>query len=359
MRALFPVFLFIWFNALGQEVEHRLILFGDAGEVNAGQRAAIQKAVELIIPEKSSVYFLGDNIYPYGMALDRSEIQESIDILESQYLPFTERNIPVTFVAGNHDWDKSRSMGLEKVKAQEEFIKGRGIKNLRFLPKAGSADVIAEDVTNSARILVYDSEYWLFPHHSNPDSALSSSIRQEFLQVIRQEVEQNKDKHVLILSHHPMRSYGEHGKNITWKDHIFPLTRINNNMYLPLPVLGSLYPLIRTTIFYSAEDATHPLYRELINDITRATKDFSNLIFVAGHDHGLQMIQDNNFIQIVTGSGAKRSHIAKHPTQQFVSNKQGFCVIDCLDNGQLLVSFYTVLNNQTTKSYEVNLPNLN
>src|SRR5690606_9611829 len=90
---------------------------------------------------------------------------------------------------------------------------------------------------------------------------------------------------------------------------IFPLTRINKNMYLPLPVLGSLYPLVRTTIFYSAEDTTHPLYRELINDVTRTTKDFSNLIFVAGHDHGLQMIQDNNFIQIVTGSGAKRSHI--------------------------------------------------
>ncbi|MCA5004941.1 metallophosphoesterase [Sphingobacterium bovistauri] len=358
MRALLLPLLLLWFNGFGQVIEHRLILFGDAGEINNGQKQSINKAIELLLPNKTSVYFLGDNIYPYGMSLESKQRKETIDILESQFLPFIKKNTSVTFIPGNHDWDHSRQLGLEKIKAQEAYILSQNITNLQFVPKAGTSDIFSKEITNSAKVILFDSEYWLFPFHANPDSALSIDVRNRFLEDLKTELELNTGKTIFILSHHPMRSYGEHGKNITWKDHVFPLTRISKNLYVPLPILGSLYPLVRTKIFHSAEDISHPLYKNLVKDITEITNKYPNVVFVAGHDHGLQLIEDNNFIQIVTGSGAKRSFIASHSTQKFVSNKQGFCMVDFLDTGDFTITYFTVSNDQINKSYEFTIPKL-
>ena len=350
--------VFIYLQSVGQNIKQRIVLFGDAGEINAGQQLSIKKASEIIIPDKSTVYFLGDNIYPYGMALDSINFQESVEILQSQILPFAKQNVPVTFLSGNHDWDKSGKNGLEKIKAQERYIKSLNSSNIQFLPEAGTANIITKTISSNLEIILFDSEYWLFPNHSNPDSALSTEIRRSFLNKIAAELAHNKDKHVLILSHHPMRSYGEHGKNITWKDHIFPLTRKWKNLYIPLPVLGSIYPLLRTTVFNSAEDARHPIYKKFIADITAITNSYKNVIFIAGHDHGLQFIQENDFTQIITGAGSKSSFIAHNSSQKFVSNQQGFCVLDCMDNGNLLVSFYTVTADTSNKSFEFLIPSI-
>lgn len=355
MKVLLPVFLFFYLNCNAQKIEHRLILFGDAGEINMGQKLVIQKANELVIPNKTSVYYLGDNIYPLGMGLDSSNIIKTGKILESQYREFIQKNVPVTFVAGNHDWDKSGKNGLKKIVAQEAYIENQQSKNLFFSPKAGTANTHVITVNDVTKLLIYDSEYWLFPHHSNPDSALSSTIRNNFLSNLKSILDENKDHTIFILSHHPMRTYGEHGENISWRDHIFPLTRKWKNMYLPLPVFGSLYPLIRTTIFNSAEDTRHPVYKRLIQDVTTIADKHKSVVFVAGHDHGLQYIVDENFTQIVTGSGAKKSHIAKHHTQKFASNRQGFCIVDCLDNKTYHVTFYNVEADVVNKSFETSI----
>jgi tartrate-resistant acid phosphatase type 5 len=356
MKLLLPLFLFIYLSGTAQRIEHRIILFGDAGEINDGQKLAIQKANELIIHDKTSVYFLGDNIYPLGMGLDSVSSIETTDILKSQFESFLLQNVPVTFLAGNHDWDKSGKEGLAKVKAQENYIANRKNDNLRYLPQAGTANIYISEVSKTAIAVLYDSEYWLFPHHANQDSALSPIVRNEFLKSIQHVVDNNKDKTIFILSHHPMRSFGEHGKNLTWKDHIFPLTRKWKNMYLPLPVLGSIFPLLRTTVFNSAEDARHPQYKQLIEDIISATKSHQNIVFIAGHDHGLQYIEDKLITQIVTGSGSKRSFIANHPTLKYVSNQQGFSVLDILDDNTFRISFYAVHSDEVNISFETLLP---
>src|SRR5690606_8107447 len=77
----------------------------------------------------------------------------------------------------------------------------------------------------------------------------------------------NKDKLVLLASHHPFRSYGVHGGRYNWKDHLFPLTALNQHAWLPLPVVGSLYPLLRKTVFMNAEDLPHPKYQRLIKQV--------------------------------------------------------------------------------------------
>ena len=107
MRKLFFIYLSFCFfdNTSAQQIENRLILFGDAGEINKQQGDLLAEASRLILAGKTHVYFLGDNIYPHGMGLTNTEAEETAAILQSQYIPFRRQGVPVTFIAGSHEWD--------------------------------------------------------------------------------------------------------------------------------------------------------------------------------------------------------------------------------------------------------------
>jgi tartrate-resistant acid phosphatase type 5 len=338
-----------------QEIERRLILIGDAGEINTKQEMLIPAAAELVLPDKTMAYFLGDNIYPTGMGLDDSNRLQSAAILRSQFEPFRERGVPVYFMAGNHDWDKSGPDGLAKIKAQEAYIHRLGDSNLRFVPSAGNLGPFVELLTDSVVTVIYDSEFWLFPYHDTVQSADLSQQKKQFLANLANIAEEHSEKQLLVMSHHPMRSYGEHSLRFSVTDHIFPLRKVWKGLYIPLPVVGSIYPLLRSTVFRTAEDVKHPHYRELIESVTDALGNHPRVIYVSGHDHGLQLIQDDTFTQVVSGSGAKTSNIRMASDLRYRFGQQGFTVMDFLTNGEMKVIFYIVDNAQVRKDFEASL----
>src|SRR5712675_3612522 len=100
--------ILIFHSANAQDsILQRVILIGDAGEIDPAQQAVIPAASALVLENKTTVVYLGDNIYPHGMGLPGSrEEQETKNILESQYKPMRSKGAPVYFIPGNHDWDR-------------------------------------------------------------------------------------------------------------------------------------------------------------------------------------------------------------------------------------------------------------
>lgn len=354
MRKLLFTYLcfFLLCDASAQQIEKRLILFGDAGEINKQQGDLLAEASSLILAGKTQVYFLGDNIYPQGMGLTSTEAEETAAILESQYTHFRRQGVPVTFVAGNHDWDKSGKQGLDKIKAQANFIDSQNDALLRLVPEAGTGGPVVQPLSNHVLALLYDSEYWLFPYHANVDSAINGRTRQLFLDQVHRTAAENKDKILLVISHHPMQSYGEHSVKFSWKDHVFPLTRKWKKAYVPLPVIGSVYPILRSTLLKTAEDLKHPLYRTLVHDMKQALADHHQVVYISGHDHGLQYIDEPNFKQIVSGSGSKTSFIGNDRSLKFKHNEQGFALVDCFDDGALAVTFYIYSEQKVKEAFQ-------
>ncbi len=342
-----PFFVFILSFFLGlvqaQEIERRMIIFGDAGEINATQQLLIQKAQDLVLKDKTHAFFVGDNIYPDGMALEDKEKEKTENILKSQFEDFRKAGVPVYFLAGNHDWDHSGKRGLEKVKAQAHYLAQFQERDLKFVPQAGTLGPEPIQLAKDVIAITFDSEYWLFPQHGKD----IKRDKEDFIEELNAILEKNHDKTILIFSHHPMKSYGEHSLKYNWKDHLFPLTRLWKPLYIPLPAVGSLYPLVRSTAFKSAEDLKHPLYKEMIAKMTATVADHPNVLFVAGHDHGLQYIETATLKQVVSGSGAKHSSIQPSKNLMYSYEDQGFCVIDYLDDRNLLLSFY-VLDGQNS-----------
>jgi len=77
---------------------------------------------------------------------------------------------------------------------------------------------------------------------------------------------------------------------------------------LPLPIIGSLYPIVRSA-GVSRQDVSHPRYQELKANLLNMVFQYKNIIFAAGHEHSLQYHNKMNNHFIVSGSGCKTSHV--------------------------------------------------
>lgn len=333
------------------KVVQRIIFIGDAGEINHQQTTVVPDAAAKVLPGITQAFYLGDNIYPKGMGLAGTEdAKRGANILRSQFLPFRKKGVPVYFIPGNHDWDRMGKKGLEKIKAQSDFITAQNDPQLKMIPANGCPDPVAIPLGKDAVVIAYDSEWWLFPHNKTNTIDCECDTETEVLERLGALLWKNTDKVIFLASHHPFRSYGTHGGKYNWKDHLFPITALNKNAYIPLPVIGSLYPLLRKSIFLNAEDIAHPQYQQLIKQVETITEGFPNVIKVAGHEHGLQLIEDSMGLQIISGAGAKSTYTKKGKNALFADARQGFVVVDVYEDKTAAIQFFVYENKGAVKA---------
>jgi UDP-2,3-diacylglucosamine pyrophosphatase LpxH len=303
-------------------VYSRVIFIGDAGKIDKGQKAVVKHASAQVLKNRTNVVFLGDNIYPQGMGLPGSkEEEETKEILKSQFVPLRKQGAPVYFIPGNHDWDHSGKQGLAKIKRQSDYLKEQGDKLLKMVPPDGCPDPLALEIHEKLTIIVYDSEWWLFPYVKNdPSGNCLCKTEQQVLDRLKQLASKNKEKIILVASHHPFKTYGEHGG------------------YKKIPVIGGLFRFFKTK-FPGREDTGHPVYQQMIRKISGIFKAVPNVVYVAGHDHGLQYIAGEK-VQVVSGAGAKKSDLHKGDKSLFAEAKAGYVVTDLLSQGRLKVTFF-------------------
>lgn len=335
-------------------VLHRIIFIGDAGEMDEQQKLVLQHAASLNMPGKTTAFFLGDNIYKRGMSLPGSRDQQATEeILRSQYTPLRNAGIPVWFIPGNHDWDKMGKNGLAKIKRQGQFLQEQNDSLLQLIPSNGCPDPVAIPLGDSIVVIAMDSEWWLFPFSKeNPSGDCSCKTKEDIVASLEQLAYEHRGKMILLANHHPFASYGTHGGRYGWKDHLFPLTNVKENLKIPMPVIGSLYPILRKT-FTNPEDLAHPLYKDMIRRVRSVFADNENLLIVSGHEHGLQYIEKPDGLrQIVSGAGAKRNHTIKGKYSHYGEAAGGYVVADWLRGNRLLIRFYKQQGNEVVISHE-------
>lgn len=320
-------------------IKYSIILIGDAGEINPAQKAVISDAVNHSEAGKVSVVFLGDNIYSNGMGLDSGEhFLNTADILKSQYLPFRNAGIPVYFVPGNHDWDRSGVNGYDKMIRVNEFINDQHDSLLQIIPKDACPGPYEIQLTDDIVLVAMDSEWWLFPYDKYAEkSNCECKTKQDVLAKLQDIVERNSHKIIFFATHHPFKSYGSHGGYYSIKEHIFPLTDLKKNLYIPLPVIGSLYPLLRKA-FPPAQDLNNILYKNLRSSVEAILSKHPNVLHVSGHEHTLQLIQ-GALLQVVSGAGSKNTPVKKGLGSLFAKSASGYVRADLMLDNTVRLSF--------------------
>ncbi|MEZ4965742.1 MAG: metallophosphoesterase [Saprospiraceae bacterium] len=333
---------------------HTMYLVGDAGYLpEKGVNPVLVHLKKELAQEKkaASVLFLGDNIYPHGMPR-KSEPEarkEAEQRIEAQMDAVADFKGEVIFIAGNHDWANGLSGRRREERYVEEYLnKKHGVddeddkkwKNY-FLPDDGCSGPEVVEISKDLVVIAIDSEWWLTDWNREPDINDGCEIksRTHFLFAMENILRKYRNRNVVLAMHHPPHTYGPHGGKFHIKQHLFPLTELSPNLYIPLPGLGTLAALLRAG-GGSKQDAANGTYKSLMHGLLTGAKKNGRYIFASGHEHALQYIEDDQQYYVVSGSGSKVSPVGKGKGSKFSYGAPGYSTLEFYDNGECWVQFW-------------------
>lgn len=354
MKFLFTVLCISFFiNAKAQtqkeptpdSIAVRLVLIGDAGQFTNGKQPVLDAVRNKIkFDKKTTVLYVGDNLYKEGLPDEMSvDYMQSKAVLDSQANIAKGSPSKVYFIPGNHDWERGRERGWEAILREEHYINLLGDENVKFFPEGGCPGPVEVNLSDDVVMVLVDTQWWLQVEGERPgiESDCDCKTEEEVLVQLEDIFAKNSKKLVIFATHHPFKSQGIHGGYFTLKQHIFPFTDWKKNLWIPLPVIGSVYPVTRS-VFGTIQDLPHPRYSNMIRDVQAVAKQHPNVIFVAGHEHTLQYIKDSSYNYIISGSGSKTSRVSESKKAPFVSDKNGFAVLNISKNKNVDLKFYTL-----------------
>lgn len=362
LTVLIFLFLFINTNAQTQvtekketdSLEARLVLIGDAGSLVEG-RPSVLNSMKKYFPfdNKTAVVFLGDNLYDYGLPDETYQRYAAIRAaLDSQINLVRGSAARAIMIPGNHDWANGKAEGWENVVRQQQYVDQFSSYNFEFVPKDGCPGPVEVKISKDVVMVVMDSQWWLhLEDKPGVESDCPFKTEEEVINELKEIMNKNFDKLVILAMHHPFKSNGPHGGYYTFKQHVFPFTDLNKNLYIPLPVIGSVYPITRS-VFGSKQDIKHPAYQNLINKVMPAIKNYPNVVFVSGHEHNLQHIKDSSYNYIVSGSGCKTNRVSPGRKAEFAKEDLGFATLDIYKSKKVQLSFYSVDENKKDSLFQ-------
>jgi hypothetical protein len=323
-----------------------VILIGDAGAPKASGEPVLEAVRRSLAVRADSavILFLGDNVYPRGIpdSADRTFPEASRRLRAQLELA---QYVPVVFVPGNHDWQKSGPEGLASIRRQGRLIGSDSSGRARMLPAAGCPGPDILDVTDGLRLVLLDTEWWLFPHHRPADaSACATRDRTEIIAGLARILEASSGRQVIVAGHHPLLTGGPHGGYFSASDHLFPLRAIHPALFVPFPIIGTIYPAVRSMGF-SAEDMSGGPYRTLRAGLDSAFACRPPAIYAAGHEHTLQLLDRGRPpLLAVSGVGiaGHQSYVEQIPETRLALAQGGFMRADLLRDGRLRLAVVTV-----------------
>lgn len=322
-----------------------LFLLGDGGEPYV-KDTPIGKVLSQRIAsagEGSMVLFLGDNVYPAGLPDTRSRKYPTAETALRTQVGFIEGfDTRAVFIPGNHDWQHWGRKGLQYIKNQQRWLDSLNDTRVTLLPRNGCPGPIVVPLNEDNLLVILDTQWflhqWEKPHDSDLCGPTSTA---EVLLMVEDIFRSNPTKRIILAAHHPLITYGEHGGVFPWKTHVFPLTDLSDHLYVPMPVVGSIYPLFRKW-FGHLQDTPHPVYREFGSALRKIMAEHPGSLYVAGHEHALQYIVRDSTHFIVSGSAAKTEWVKKKKYAVFAQDVKGFAQVDLNDNGTVFFSFIRV-----------------
>ena len=326
------------------EVEYTLLLVGDAGHATRDDPVlAAMSAAAARSPSRTAIVFLGDNLYPSGLAAQGSSDRDRGErVLAAQVGAAASAGVRAIFLPGNHDWDGGSADGWEKIRRAGRFLESRGAE---LLPRGGCPGPSVVDISASLRLIVLDTQWWLRrgPKPRHPTSDCPADSETEVLDSLTSALAGAGERRVVVAAHHPLESTGSHGGYYDWKAHIFPLREIARWLWVPLPVVGSAYPAFRS-LFPTDQNLAGSANRRMRAAIDSVLALHPPLVFVSGHDHNLQvMTGDAAGYLLISGSGPSESpnSVGRADRTLFARAAPGFMRIDFLRGGRARLGVIT------------------
>ena len=324
-------------------LDHQLFLVGDIG---AGADSHLVGSLKMLeghlnqADRNSTLLFLGDNISSNGLPkksdperkLAENQLKAKLEIIKD----YKGR---VYFIPGNDDWKAPNS--VEGVRRQEKFIQDYLDQGDTFIPDKGCSGPEVEEISETTILIAIDSEWYLedWDKKKGINEDCEFRTRELFLRRLADKLKDNRQKNIIIALHHPLNSNGRKGGHFTTKEHLFPLTMIDDKLLLPLPGIGSIVAFLNSSIA-APQELGHPKYQAFKKELMGLVENYPNVVFVAGHEHNLQYFEEEDQHFIVSGAGAIQSPVALGDDADFVAGVKGFSILNIYEDGAIWVEFW-------------------
>ena len=329
------------------EPDLRIFLIGDAG---GSERNPVLTSLGLDLRRdgaRSLVLFLGDNVYPSGLPDSASSRFPAAERrLRAQMDVVRSAGARAVFLPGNHDWGRRGKTAGRALLREAAYVTRVGGPSIVVLPEPACPGPSVLDLMPSVRVVLLDTEWWLrTPAQRGTFTPSSCKVSEnEVLASLRSALSSAGARRVIVAGHHPLVSGGPHGSRLGWSDQLFPLRDAWEPLWVPLPVVGSVYQLGRWA-GRSAQDLGSPPYRRMRLALEGVFAAAPPLVYASGHEHNLQVLRGPaGGYRLVSGAGTydHASRVSYEESTTFARSASGYMRLDVWDDGPVRLNVVLV-----------------
>ena len=265
----------------------------------------VAESVEATGPDRTAVVILGDNVYPAGMPPAGEKGHEAAArVLDAQIAAVGRAR--GFFTLGNHDWDQGKERGWARARAQSDYLSKRA-PNISLHPPDTCPGPDEVNFGNHLQLVFFD--LWAAIHQlDHPDGPQAHCTPRagegRLARAVDQMLDGAGERLSILIAHPPMYTTGPHGGYFPWREHLFPLRVFDRDLWIPLPIIGSLFPLSRA-LGVTDTDQMSARYREFIERLRSVLEPGRPTLVAAGHEHSLQIhVDPTGVFHAVSGAGS-------------------------------------------------------
>lgn len=308
-------------------------------------RRDVAASVEAIGADQTAVVVLGDNVYPAGMPpIGDEDYERAARILDAQIAAIGPAR--GFFTLGNHDWDQGVEDGWQRAKAQLDYLSNKG-PNISVHPPnicPGPEVVRFGDhihfIFMDIWAAIYQTEFRNGPlSHCQPPAGEGRLIP-----IIDAALHDEGNRRSVMIAHPPLLTSGPHGGYFRWQEHLFPLRVFNRNLWIPMPILGSIIPFARLSGVTDTDQMSGP-YKEYIESAKALFSPGHPTLVAAGHEHSLQVhVDPTGVFHAVSGAGSssKVDYVRDMKSDLMSLAAPGYMRLDAYEDATLRLNVFSV-----------------
>lgn len=344
IKSFLQIFVFVTFHLVStlvfsqseNKIIHRVFLTANTADISSNSNF-IPAVGELLSKTNESFSLIINGDLITGKISDKNEekFSQNLKRLFSTFTQFDNGKIIV--IPGDRDWANSGPDGWKNVRKLQKLIKNFNHSNVQWALKKGCPGPRLISLAPDISLVTINTQWWNHPYNKPgpADADCKISTTNDFKEELEDIIDDESGGNLLIAGHFPVISLGEYGGNFSARSHLFPLTEINDYLYLPLPIIGSFYPSYRKNIG-TAKDISNEYFenfRKLIGNIITYRQ---SLIYLSGHEYNLQILKKENNYFINSGSPDRPGYTADDNDALYSESASGLIEVIYYKNGKIV-----------------------
>lgn len=268
-----------------------LFLLGDIGFYGINVRNCVN-SISSQIGKQDVVAILGDNFYPSGLS-SRHDLQ--IDTFNQVFQPLISKQVPIYSILGNHDYLQDPSVQVNS-KELKWFM-----RDYYYEQKFDNVNLLFVDTCQLSESTWVDTQKIESVHGQT-----HGILVEKQMEWLEKKLQNDSDKLKIVIGHYPILTNGYYrGKVDALKEKLMPLFQ-----------------------------------------------KYKMNLFISGHEHNIQHIQENEFHQIVVGSSSENRQHERYcvPENVLIDNTDSYFGKMTFSSNSSIVSM-EYINNRNRSIY--------